>query len=395
MSHHFSMGTVLRRTPFKVLRWLLPNIGINLGFDWEEMHAYDLPKVIKAYEQVPEEQKAEAEKVVREIFQLADSEGVNALREAARLDKIVYWETVFQPNASAYLQAIWAWTRFRETFDKARKLLHANQSVYAKRRSGLPVMIPLFSDEILAKLKNRLQEFYTKKQGVAVACTVEAVEREEGRYSIFAYVDDIEKPILQHDERENLIGVMVKPVFEIAFDVNVNEGTLAVSSKPALREELEELFIETAYGMEPPPVEKVMYDIEKLKYRHFQYVTDPSDCLRVEPSMVKIKWDFHRRATEFNVEHGDNIHDSVKCYMSRKEITLGKSTLKRIRLRFYFGPRSDRRAGMITVEIGKMATSCIINCKDQSKVDTVYKCLQRWGIRMPYHEAQINNQDEE
>lgn len=394
MSRKFSMDTVLRRTPFKVLRWFLPRVGIDLGFDWEKMHTYDLPKVITAYGQVSEEQKAEAEKIVREIFQLADSQGVNALREAARLDKIVYWDTIFQPNASAYLQAIWAWTQYREMFDKASKLLQANRSVYARKRTGLPVKAQPVTDEMLKDLKTQLQEFYERKHGGAVVCTVEAIDREDGRCCVFAYVDDVEKPILQHDELANLVGVMVKPVFEIAFEVNGAEGTLAVSAKPALREELEDLFIETAYGIDPPPAEKIVYDIEKLKYRQFQYVTDPEDCVRVEPSMMKIKWDFLRRATEFNVERGDDIHDSVKCYMSRKEISLDQSTLKRIRLRFFFGPRSDRRAGMISVEIGETASSCIINCKDQSKINIVYKCLQRWGISVSGQDVQTDHEEE-
>jgi len=44
-----------------MLHWFLRNVGIDLGLDWEKMHAYDLPKVIAAYELLPEIQKRQAE----------------------------------------------------------------------------------------------------------------------------------------------------------------------------------------------------------------------------------------------------------------------------------------------------------------------------------------------
>ncbi len=54
MTRQFTMTTVLRRTPFKALKWFLPSVELDMGFDWEKMRACDLPKVLAAYEQVPE-----------------------------------------------------------------------------------------------------------------------------------------------------------------------------------------------------------------------------------------------------------------------------------------------------------------------------------------------------
>ena len=102
MSHQFSMKTVLRRTPFKVLRWFLPNVGVELSFDWEKLHVYDIGKVIIAYEELPEEVKQKAEEVVREIVSLADQEGVAAMNDAAKLCNLPYWNAIFKDNPSAY-----------------------------------------------------------------------------------------------------------------------------------------------------------------------------------------------------------------------------------------------------------------------------------------------------
>ncbi len=187
MSRQWAMATVLRRTPYKMLRWFLPEIGLNLGFDWKNLHAYDVPKIISAYETVAPEERAQVEETMRDIFLLADQDGIAALREAARLDNISYWDTMFLPNASAYLQAIWAWSGYRATFEKAKKLLLANHTAYSKKRMGLPVGLPPITEEKLTELKEKLQTFFSEKQKNAVICTVEAIPREEGRVNVFAF----------------------------------------------------------------------------------------------------------------------------------------------------------------------------------------------------------------
>ena len=265
MSRQFSMATVLRRTPFKMLRWFLRNVGIDLGLDWEKMHAYDLPRVVAAYELIPEIQKRQAEEIIREIVLLADQEGVAAMKEAARLVDLTCWAVLFKNNPSAYLQAIWAWTAHRDLFEKAKQLLQINRLPHARKRTGLPVGPPPFSDEKLEELKVNLQTFFTERQSRGGVCSVESFERGDGRYFVLAYPDDVERPYLRHDERKNLVGATMKPVFEIAFEVNANEGSLAVSAKSDIREDLENLFIRTLYGMEPPPVIVPKYNLQMLK----------------------------------------------------------------------------------------------------------------------------------
>ncbi len=123
MSKEFSMATVLRRTPFKMLRWFLPDVGIDLDFDWEKLHAYDLPRIIAAYEQYPEAERVEAEKIVQGIVVLANKKGVEAMNKAANACDIGYWEVIFRNEPSPYLQAIWAWSAHREMFEQAKKIL--------------------------------------------------------------------------------------------------------------------------------------------------------------------------------------------------------------------------------------------------------------------------------
>ena len=70
MSRQFSMTTVLRRTPYKALRWFLPQVVGELDFDWENLRACDVAKVITAFEQLSPERKEQIEATVREIVYL-------------------------------------------------------------------------------------------------------------------------------------------------------------------------------------------------------------------------------------------------------------------------------------------------------------------------------------
>ena len=382
MTRQFTMTTVLRRTPYKALRWFLPSVLGDLDFDWQNLRACDVAKVIIAYEELPPVRKEHVEEIVRDITSLASIEGVAALNEAAKICKISYWDVAFRANSSTYLKAIYAWSMHHEMFETAKTLLQVNRPAYGRKRMGLPVGESPFSDDKLGGLKWALQKFFFEKEKRGQVCTVEMFDRGDGQFSIFAYPDDHEIPKLYHNEREELQPRMDKSVFEVFFAVDTNMGSLELAAqlpKP-LKEELENLFIRTVYGIEPPPILKPVYAIDPMKYPDFPMPTNPADKVRVETAMMSLKWNFHKRATVFFVERGDDIHESVACYRSRKELTLERAALKRIRLRFYFESRPDRRAGMVTAEICGSSSHCRINCKDSDKVDTILRYLDDWGI---------------
>jgi hypothetical protein len=327
------------------------------------------------------ERKEQIEATIREIVSLANIEGVAALSEAARICKVFYWEIAFKAYSSTYLKAIYAWSSHRDVFETAKKLMQMDRPC-GHRRMGLPTGIAPFSEEKLEELKLAIQEFFLEKENRGGVCTVEMFDRGDGKYNILAYPDDHVVPKLFHDDRQVLLPKIDKSVFEVLFAVDTVEGTLETAAKLSkpLKEELETLFIRTMYEIEPPPADGMIYEIDAMKSPNFSMPTDPVDCVYVEIAMMSIRWKFHERATVFGVERGDNIHESVACYMSRKELTLEKAKLNRIRIRFFFGPHSTRRAGMVTAEICESSSNCIINCKDSSKVDIIHKCLRHWGV---------------
>ncbi|MDR2762297.1 MAG: hypothetical protein LBB88_06800 [Planctomycetaceae bacterium] len=383
MNRSFSMLTVLRRTPFRALRWFLPKVGLDLGLDLKRLRACDLPQVISAYQLVSPEKRREIETIVEDIVSLANQEGIAALRESARLNQVVYWDVIFRPNASAYLQSIWAWSSERKTFEQAKKFLHANQSVRFCKRIGLPHTPPLLNENKIAELKDAVQNFFVEHQHRGEVCTVDAFERGNGKYSILVYPDDYERAVLRHDEQANLIPSMDKPVFEIFFDIDSTEGSLSVSAKLSkqLREQLEDIFIRIAYEIEPPVVSKPKYDLEKLKDSNFILATDPDDCVTAEISFMNLFWIGINSSSSFKTHRRGDIFVTINQLLKKEKRSLVDAAVQSAAIRFHFLPKADRRAGVVCVELSS-SNNIVIRCKDVKRVEVMHKYLKRWEIEL-------------
>jgi len=362
-----------------MLHWFLRDVGINLELDWGKMYAYDFPKVIAAYELVPEDQKRQAEEVVREIVLLANQEGVAALREAARLDNRPYWAVLFKHNPSAYMQAIWAWATHRALFEKAKKLLQVNRMPHVRKRTGLPVGPPPFLDEKLEEFKVKLQTFFMERQNRGGVCSIDAFDRGDGRYFVLAYPDDVERPFLRHDERNTLVGDTLKQVFEIAFEVNANEGSLAVSAKSDVREDLENLFIRTMYGTEPPPVITPKYNLQMLKDPQLVLATEARDFVTAEVCFLSIKWPGISSASTFTAHQRGSFVRPIAYLLGQEPKDLKDGTVASAKIRFHFLPKPGRRAGALCVEFTS-ESNMVIRCKDLLRVEVMEHYLKTWGI---------------
>ncbi|MDR2346837.1 MAG: hypothetical protein LBE18_12310 [Planctomycetaceae bacterium] len=383
MNRSFSMLTVLRRTPFKMLRWFLPKVGLDLGLDLKQLRACDLPQVITAYKLVSSEKRQEVETIVEDIVSLANQEGIAALRESARLNQVVYWDVIFRPNASAYMQAIWAWTSEHKTFEQAKKLLQANQSVRFCKRTGLPHTPPLLTENKLAELKAAFQKFFIEHQHRGEICTVEAFSRGNGKYSVFVYPDDYERAVLRHDEQANLVPSMDKTVFEIFFDIDSAEGSLSLSAKLSkqLRDQLEDIFIRTVYEIDPPVVSKPKYDLEKLKDSKFILATDPTDFVTAEISFMNLFWIGLNSSSSFKSHRSGNIFVTINQLLKKEKRNLDDAAVQSVAIRFHFLPKPDRRAGVVCVEISS-SNNIVIRCKDVKRVEVMYKYLKQWGLEL-------------
>jgi hypothetical protein len=388
MSHHFSMATVFRMTPYQVLGRFFLKLGLKMPLDWEKVT--DVQPLQSAYRLLPRDDQERTEDILKRITPLACKQGYRALNEAAKLCNFPKWEVGHRKTATLYQKVIWTWMLYPHIVEKALTLFELDKIIYARKRFGLPLGDITITDEILNSLKLNLQSLFTEHEGRGRVCTIEVFERGNGKYCFFAYPDDYPENVQQHDQEERLIGKTECNTFEIVFGLNTEDGTLELAAKAndvgqKMKGLLEETFVRTVYGIEPPPYVQPLYVIDMLKNERFPLVTDPEDCIRAEIAMFQIKWDYRSRSTRFGVIPGDSVYDSISCYESRQEVSRERAEFQRVKIRFYFGPKPDRRAGMITAEIAVPGT-CIIGCHDQVKVDIVHKYLRRWGISLSQNE---------
>jgi len=229
MSHHFSMATVFRMTPYHVLGRFFIKLGLNMPLDWEKIS--DVQPIQTAYRSLPPEDRERTENILKRITTLTCKEGYRALNEAAKLCDLPKWEAGHRKTATLYQKVIWTWMLHPEIVEKALTLLELDKIIYSRKRYGLPEGDITVTDETLQSLKRNLQALFMEHENRGRVCTVEVVERGSGRYCFFAYPDDFPESVQQHDDEERLVGKTECNTFEIVFGLDTAEGTLELAAK--------------------------------------------------------------------------------------------------------------------------------------------------------------------
>ncbi len=172
---------------------------------------------------------------------------------------------------------------------------------------------------------------------------------------------------------------MIRPVFEIVFSVDGNAGTLSVSSKASIRAELENLFISTMYGIEPPPVVVPKYNLQMLKDPKLVLATEARDCLKAEVCFLSVKWPGIKAASTFTAYQDGSFVRPIAHMLGHTPKDLKDGTVVHAKIRFHFLPKPDRRAGSLCVEFTS-EHNMVVRCKDAVRVGIMEHYLKMWGV---------------
>ena len=259
--------------------------------------------------------------------------------------------------------------------------MQTNRLVFSRKRTGLPIGEVPFTGEKIRELKYALQSFLLEKDNCGKVCTVDMVERGNGKYSILAYPDGHAVPKLYHDEEENLRPRMDQSVFEILFCVDTQEGTLELSTHlgKGFKLELEDLFIRTMYGIEPPAIITPKYNLEILKNPGLVLVTELQHCLTAEVSFLNVKWPGIKSTSSFGSNDEGNFVRPIAHLLGREPQELKDAIVRSAKIRFHFHPMFGRRAGTLCAEFTS-STNLVIRCKDMLRVEIMQYYLKKWGI---------------
>jgi len=109
VSRVFSVRTVLRQTPNRLIRQFLERLGhADLDIAWDELDERDIEPIVRALDTLTSTQLNRAEGALRTVFDLACDSGIAALLEAGELCGDHDLFGAMPEDAGLYERAMWA-----------------------------------------------------------------------------------------------------------------------------------------------------------------------------------------------------------------------------------------------------------------------------------------------
>jgi len=380
MTRHFSFTTTLRRTPPTQLCGFFQTLGIDVPIPWDKLKSREIRPIINGFEMLPRSSRQQAEGHLREINSLACQDGLNALREAAEIEKLGPWEEMLPSNASFHAKAMWMWTQYPRIFEKALAIQMLNRISWWRRIGGLPRISLFFSEERKRELEHKLHLFFKYHQGRGDICTVTCFDRGNGQYYFLCRLDDHVKNLVIHDDEGEAVSRAICKTFAVAYCYDRNTGTLTLSTQATRvhKPELENIFVTTVLETDSDILAETPFDLNVIKNPNFTFATDPADGVRVEIEEIHLLWPGVQDIAFRRRNKADTLTRFRAC-LNSAEADPNEAIVTRIKLRFYFTEDGKERESHYTFEIAAPRTFTI-HLGDQRKVELIHKYLLRWRI---------------
>ncbi len=382
MSRQFSLATVCRMVPNDLLAQFFRRLkNPCFGMDWRHRPRRHVESVLQCLEYFSPAQRAAAELILRQVFELACASGIAALRDAARqfavLDRL--------PSGYApYALAMWTWLNHPQVFEHAVLFHEVDQLAWWRKRDDLPQTTPRSDEETLGQLAQDVSRLLTREQGRGRQCTVEHVCREDGTDYYFCFPDDYPQVVTLHNAEGKLTTKRLRQTFEIIFAYRQAEGTLELSARvPArLKRELEESFawliLEENLG---PRLPRQVYELNELKRRQYRLDTDPADQVHVH--LRRIRLDLPDRCRRITLEAtkggADEVGQMVEECLNEERVSLDEVDVSLATFRFHFARTTGRERGTMTFDVATPDT-CNLRTHRPERVEIARKHLRLWRI---------------
>ena len=383
MSRVFSIRTVLRQTPNRLVRQLLERLGhTDLEVPWDELGERDVEPVVEQLNTLTVPEFDAVEGALHAVFDLACHTGVGAIREMRAC------ETAGEPggelpDAGLYEQAVWAWLHWPTAVEQALVVHHVDHLSWWRRRNDLPVRPPDASPEALARLGREISALLRDAEGRGRNCTVEAFAR-HGTVYYFAFPDDFVVNATAHDEDGRLAPRTFRRTFTMVFALDPTEGALELHARVAapVKFELERVFARVVFGAElgpwrPDPA----YEPNALRDRGFRTETDPRDNVSVDVRQLRLSFVNSARQVLLrgDPERPGDVFRMIDEVLDAGAVPPGAVNVTLITFCFEFRAVGRRRPGSVTFDVA-YPNSCSLRNQRPERVAVIEKYLTRWGI---------------
>ncbi len=384
MSRVFSIPTVLRMVPKRLVRQFLDHLGhAALDIPWDGLRERDINPIVEALEGLNATQFDAVESALRAVHGLSCDTGIAAILEAAEMSDDVAVGADMPAEGGLYERAMWAWLRSQEVVTRAALIHEVETLPWWRRRDDLPRGEPNTSPDALDRLGRALSDLLVLAQGRGRVCTVESFAR-RGTVYFFAHPDDHVQTVTAHDDDRRLAPRTFRRTFPIVFAFTPVEGALELFAKLPfrLKPRVEEAFAGTILGVDLGDWRPdASYELDGLKTENHSLVTDPADHLEVHIRQMRLSLkNSHRQITlRADPEWPGDMDRMLREVLNQEHVPLSAVHVTLVTFCFEFQPVDGRKAGSVTFDVA-YPNSCSLRHQPPDRVEIVMKYLQRWGI---------------
>jgi hypothetical protein len=392
MPQHYSPSHFLQQMPIPLLREFFSNREQLLELEWDDLKPGDVQPIYKAWQTLPDLQRAEVENVFRSVWALATKEGLITIIEEARFHGLDLTKS-FEGLSGLHEKVLWTYLNQTKVFGSAGRLDQADRlnARYWRLRNDLPVKKPDISHLTRELLTHEISQYFQEKQGRGQNCTLEVYLRRETLHYFFCYPSDYADTALVYEIDGTLGRHVQKSAFFVIFAYNETNGSLDVfvQGNKVLRQDMEEIFCRLILKEKlPAPGPRHPYDLSLLRTAQIEFPTDPSDNIirtRVKTIRLSVAFPGTGRIT---FEGDDrrlrgNVYDLMKTFLNREQLATSDVSVNQVVLEVTF--KTDGKDKKVQFAITH-PDSCTL--RDDPEHLIIKDYLRRWGI------AEDRSQDE-
>lgn len=381
MARQFSPKSFLRQASNKLIRRYLEPLGVGSQISWEMLREVDIEPVFEAIGAASDKTQTRIETDFRDIDALADWGGRQTLIDEGRFHNIDLAPFFADMNSDLDC-SLWTLLEHPRVFLVAKRFDYADNLTFEKR-AGLPDVEMQPSNEAKAHMREALSEYYRKEQGRGQGCQIDHYIRGPRHY-YFCYLEDYAET-RQVYQNHKLSTSRQRPAFDVILIYDPLERTLEskIAGGKAVRAEVERIFGRAMLGVDlgPPPDKEIVFDLQGLMDRAFEFPIDPEDGLdNVTLRRLKLRiMGRDNRSITLEVgakADGKAIWDLLDQILAGNKIPRELLVPVQASIRAQFR-RKGGRAQSLSFNVS-YPNSCTL--KADPKDEILKHCLKRWKI---------------
>lgn len=343
------------------------------GFRFDRM---DRESLYHFLDRMDESIQAKLHRCLTEIETLANKEGIRAIGEAERLTG---FDDSFGLFSNDYQRVIALLGTNRETFEQALVFSELNGKSRLKSRTNLPKIRAGVTETTLGIFTERIKKFYKEYNGGGRLVTAYSLDISKGIQVVRVFIESAPQRFRSFDKSDNLNEFWQTGVFEVDFFYDSKQGELSLAGPviPTVKTGLEEIYIRTFLGIEPPPVVKPVFNLDIFKHNLKTLPTEPEDGIEVKVGDVRVHTNDNIYVYGFGATGQEDAYaaltriDETARLLNEGEVILATISIK-------FKRRPGIRARSVTITF--TPNFCKFQTESVECRKIIQKYQKKWGI---------------